>query len=51
MLAEMKEMLFREAESAGLLTHPNIVTIYDAGEEHDLAYIAMEYIQGGDLEE
>jgi serine/threonine-protein kinase len=50
-LAEMKERFFREAESAGLLTHPNIVTIYDAGEEHDLAYIAMEYIQGGDLEE
>jgi serine/threonine-protein kinase len=47
----MKERFFREAESAGLLTHPNIVTIYDAGEEHDLAYIAMEYIQGGDLEE
>jgi serine/threonine-protein kinase len=50
-LAEMKERFFREAESAGLLTHPNIVTIYDAGEEHDLAYIAMEYIQGGDLAE
>jgi serine/threonine-protein kinase len=46
----MKERFFREAESAGLLTHPNIVTIYDAGEEHDLAYIAMEYLKGGDLE-
>ncbi|MFC1891557.1 CHASE2 domain-containing protein [Thermodesulfobacteriota bacterium] len=50
-LDEMKERFFREAESAGLLTHPNIVTIYDAGEEHDLAYIAMEYIKGGDLED
>ncbi len=51
MLDEMKERFFREAESAGLLTHPNIVTIYDAGEEHDLAYIAMEFLKGKDLEE
>lgn len=51
MLDEMKERFFREAESAGLLTHPNIVTIYDAGEEHDLAYIAMEFLRGRDLEE
>ena len=50
MLDEMKERFFREAESAGLLTHPNIVTIYDAGEEHDLAYIAMEFLDGEDLE-
>ena len=42
MLEEMKERFFREAESAGLLAHPNIVTIYDAGEEHDLAFIAIE---------
>jgi serine/threonine-protein kinase len=51
MLEEMKERFFREAESAGLLAHPNIVTIYDAGEEHDLAFIAMEYLEGGDLED
>ncbi len=50
MVEEMKERFFREAESAGLLTHPNIVTIYDAGEEHDLAYIAMEFLEGEDLE-
>jgi serine/threonine-protein kinase len=31
------------------LNHPNIVTIYDAGEEHDLAYIAMEFLKGHDL--
>ena len=31
------------------MTHPNIVTIYDAGEEHDLAYIAMEFLKGADL--
>ncbi len=51
MVKEMKERFFREAESAGLLTHPNIVTIYDAGGEHDLAYIAMEFLNGKDLEE
>lgn len=51
MLDDMKERFFREAESAGLLTHPNIVTIYDAGEEHDLAYIAMEFLEGHDLED
>ncbi|MFH0844713.1 MAG: serine/threonine-protein kinase, partial [Pseudomonadota bacterium] len=50
-VGEMKERFFREAESAGLLTHPNIVTIYDAGEEHDLAYIAMEFLEGEDLEQ
>jgi len=49
MVDEMKARFFREAESAGLLTHPNIVTIYDCGEEHDLAYIAMEFLNGTDL--
>lgn len=48
-LQEVKERFFREAETAGRLTHPNIVTIYDAGEEHDLAYIAMEFLKGRDL--
>jgi len=47
---DLKEKFFREAESAGTLSHPNIVTIYDAGDEHDLAYIAMEYLEGDDLE-
>ena len=47
---EMTDRFFREAESAGVLAHPNIVTIYDCGEEHDLAYIAMEFIDGEDLE-
>ncbi len=46
----LKQKFFREAESAGTLAHPNIVTIYDAGEEHDLAYIAMEYLEGEDLQ-
>lgn len=48
-LQDVKNRFFREAETAGRLSHPNIVTIYDAGEEHDLAYIAMEYIKGSDL--
>jgi eukaryotic-like serine/threonine-protein kinase len=48
-LAKAKERFFREAETAGRLSHPNIVTIYDAGEEQDLAYIAMEYLEGKDL--
>lgn len=48
-LEDVKERFFREAETAGRLNHPNIVTIYDAGEEHDLAYIAMEFLKGSDL--
>lgn len=48
-LEEVKARFFREAETAGRLNHPNIVTIYDAGEEHDLAYIAMEFLRGKDL--
>jgi eukaryotic-like serine/threonine-protein kinase len=45
----VKARFFREAEAAGNLSHPHIVQIFDAGEEHDLAYIAMEFIQGHDL--
>ena len=48
-LKDVKERFFREAETAGRLNHPNIVSIYDAGEEHDLAYIAMEFLKGKDL--
>jgi len=48
-LEEVKERFFREAETAGRLNHPNIVTMYDAGEEHDLAFIAMEFLKGKDL--
>jgi len=39
----------REAQSAGRLSHPNIVTIYDVGETDTLAYIAMEYLSGSTL--
>jgi CHASE2 domain-containing sensor protein len=48
-LEDVKARFFREAETAGRLNHPNIVTMYDAGEEHDLAYIAMEFLKGRDL--
>jgi serine/threonine-protein kinase len=46
----LRERLFREAQSAGALSHPNIVTIYDVAEEGDLAYIAMEYVDGRTLD-
>ncbi len=48
-LDDARERFFREAETAGRLQHQNIVTIFDAGEEHDLAFIAMEYLKGKDL--
>ena len=50
-LAEARLRFFREAESAGRLTHPNIITVYDCGEDKHLAYIAMEYTQGLPLTE
>jgi serine/threonine-protein kinase len=48
-LEEARKRFFREAESAGRLNHPFIVTVYDAGEDHDLAYIAMEFVTGQPL--
>jgi predicted Ser/Thr protein kinase len=50
-LTEARSRFFREAETAGRLNHPNIVTIYDVGEERGLAYIAMEYLKGRHLSE
>ncbi|MGD8470883.1 MAG: CHASE2 domain-containing protein, partial [Desulfobacteraceae bacterium] len=50
-LNEVKNQFFREAEAAGKLSHPNIVTIYDVGEDDDMAYIAMELLIGRDLTE
>ena len=47
---EIKERFFREAEAAGILNHPNIVTIYDVGEDYDLSYMAMEFLEGHDLD-
>lgn len=46
----VRERLLREARSAGLLSHPNIITIYDVLEEEDSAYIVMEYVGGSSLE-
>jgi len=46
----LRERLFREAQSAGILSHPNIVTIYDIAEENGLAYIFMECVDGPSLE-
>ncbi len=44
--ADAESRFLREAQSAGRLSHPNIVTIYDVGEADGLAYIAMEYLTG-----
>jgi CHASE2 domain-containing sensor protein len=49
-MAELVDRLAKEAQAAGRLSHPNIVTIYDVGEEGDLYYIAMEYLQGYTLD-
>ncbi len=46
----LRERLFREAKAAGILSHPNIVTIYDIAEENGLAYIFMECVDGPSLE-
>jgi len=46
----MRESLFREARSAGVLSHPGIVTIFDVGQENDAAFIAMERVEGPTLE-
>lgn len=48
-LAEVKKRFFREAEAVGKLAHPNIVTIFDVGEDYDIAYIAMELLEGSEL--
>jgi serine/threonine protein kinase len=48
-LAEIKERFLREARAAGKLTHPNIVTVYDVGEDAGVAYIAMEFLDGQSL--
>jgi serine/threonine protein kinase len=49
-LVEARQRFFREAETAGRLQHPDIVTIFDAGEDQELAFIAMEYLKGDDLQ-
>ena len=45
-LNTVKNRFFREAEAAGRLSHSNIVTVYDMGEERDFAFIAMDFVSG-----
>ena len=46
---EYEGRFYQEAKAAGRLNHPNIVTIYDVGKSGDVAYIAMEFLQGREL--
>jgi serine/threonine protein kinase len=48
--AELLQRFQTEAHAAGLLTHPNIVVVYDAGEEDGLFYITMELVEGKSLQ-
>jgi serine/threonine protein kinase len=50
MLTDIKSRFFREAEIIERLDHPNIVAVYDMGEEDDLAFISMELLKGRDLD-
>jgi serine/threonine-protein kinase len=47
----LRERLFREARSAGILSHPGIVTVYDVEQQGELAYIAMEFVDGPTLDQ
>jgi serine/threonine protein kinase len=49
-VTEARVRLFREADAARRLQHPDIVAIYDTGQDDELAYIAMEYVAGLDLQ-
>lgn len=46
---EYEGRFYQEAKAAGRLNHPNIVTIYDVGKSGDVAYIAMEFLEGREL--
>ncbi len=48
---QLRHRLRREAQAAGILSHPAIVTIHDVGEQEELTYIVMEFIDGTNLEE
>lgn len=50
-ITKYRERFFSEAQSAGSLSHPNIVSIFDVGIHKDSCYIAMEYIEGSTLAE
>jgi serine/threonine-protein kinase len=46
---EIRQRFYREAQTAGKLAHPNIVTVYDVGEEQGMSYIVMEFVEGSTL--
>jgi len=50
-MGDVRERFLREARSAGRLNHPNIVTIFDVGEQDGTAYIAMEVLEGRSLQQ
>ena len=50
-VAEVRQRFLREAKSAGRLNHPNIVTIFDVGEQDGVAYMAMEILEGRSLQQ
>src|SRR5581483_10595154 len=47
--ADFRERFQRESKVAAALEHPNIIPIYEAGEEQGVLYIAMRYVEGADL--
>src|SRR5262245_46503494 len=46
---QFRERFNREARAIAQLTHPHICTLHDVGEEHGMAFLAMEYLQGETL--
>jgi len=48
-MQEVKQRFFQEAEAAGKLSHPNVMAIYDVGEDYDIVYMAMELLDGTEL--
>src|ERR1700687_4968185 len=47
---DLRQRFYREAQAAGGLQHPNIVTVYEMGEENGVPFIAMEYLEGESLD-
>ncbi|HEY4561919.1 MAG TPA: protein kinase, partial [Thermoanaerobaculia bacterium] len=48
-IEDRKRRLLREARAAGRLLHPNVVTLFDAGEAEGLLFLAFEFVEGTDL--
>ncbi len=47
--SDFRERFLRESRTAAAINHPNIITVYDAGEADGLLYIAMQYVEGTDF--